>query len=208
MSDIFGSDSDVKHVSTVMRLCNYLLATGRGADLHDMYTLLVQLRQHMFHTEASNDMVGMAMETWSCSESEQLIDLCRWILTRFAFAFRDWHVLTYGITTQTLELEGYGDIVQHRQRAFEPYCRLLSSTLHLIMNNLLFWCAEPGDHHEVCAEMQLVQVLLYNRPSYEDMHYVLPLKLIQWSFNEFGKRYSSDISGDGPDSMAFRCVRC
>ena len=194
MSDVFGTDSDVKHVTTVMRLCNHLLSTGRGADLHDMYTLMVQLRQHVFHTEMSNEMVGLAMETWSCSGTEQLQDLVQWIFTRFACAFHDWHVITYGITTHTLVLEGYGDIVQHRKNAFEPYCRLLASTLHLIMNNLLFHCVhELGDHHEVCAVMQLENILLYSRPSYEDTHYVLPLKLIEWSLNQFGKRYSSDI---------------
>ena len=193
-SDVFGSDSDVKHLTTVMRLYNYLVSTGRGVDLHDMYTLLIQLRQHVFHTEMSNEMVGLAMETWSCSGgTEQVEGLAQLVFTRFGFAFHHWHVITYGITAQALVLEGYDDIVQHRKRAFEPYRRLLSSTLHLIMNNLLFHCVELDDHHDVCAEMQVVHILLYNRPSYEDTHYVLPLKLVEWSFNQFGKRYSSDV---------------
>ena len=194
MSDVFGTDSDVKHVTTVMRLCNYLLSTGRGADLHDMYTLMGQLRQHAFHTEMSDEIVGLAMETWSCAGgTEQVQDLVQWVFSRFEVAFHDWHVQTYSITPLSLVLEGYGDIVQHRERAYNPYRLLLASTLHLIMNSLLFHCVELSVHHDVCAEMTLANVLLYNRPSYEDTHHVLPLKLVEWSFNQFGKRYSSDV---------------
>ena len=166
MSDVFGTDSDVKHVTTVMRLCNYLLSTGRGADLHDMYTLMGQLRQHAFHTEMSDEIVGLAMETWSCAGgTEQVQDLVQWVFSRFEVAFHDWHVQTYSITPLSLVLEGYGDIVQHTERAYNPYRLLLASTLHLIMNNLLFHCVELSVHHDVCAEMTLANVLLYNRPS-------------------------------------------
>ena len=196
MSDLFGSDSDVKHVTIVMRLCNYLLSTDRGADLHDVYTLMVQLRQHVFHTPTSNAIVGLAMETWSCAGgTEQVQDLVQWVFSRFEGAFHDWHVQIYGITPHALVREGYGDIVEHRERAYKPYCRLLASTLHLIMNNLLFHCVELGVHHEVCHQLQHAHILLYNRPSYEDTHYVLPLKLVEWSFNEFGKRFSSEVRG-------------
>ena len=196
MSDLFGSDSDVKHVTIVMRLCNYLLSTDRGADLHDVYTLMVQLRQHVFHTPTSNAIVGLAMETWSrAGSTEQVQDLVQWVFARFEGAFHDWHVQIYGITPHALVREGYGDIVEHRERAYKPYCRLLASTLHLIMNNLLFHCVELGVHHEVCHQLQHAHILLYNRPSYEDTHYVLPLKLVEWSFNEFGKRFSSEVRG-------------
>jgi len=157
---------------------------------------MVQLRQHVFHTPTSNAIVGLAMETWSCAGgTEQVQDLVQWVFARFEGAFHDWHVQIYGITPHALVREGYGDIVEHRERAYKPYCRLLASTLHLIMNNLLFHCVELGVHHEVCHQLQHAHILLYNRPSYEDTHYVLPLKLVEWSFNEFGKRFSSEVRG-------------